>query len=217
MQKPDVSLLVPWTYSHAWSRLDESVAEPLKTLPCVCARIENSIKFTWFSDSSDATLHVSPEAAPRLREGFLRAALAELVSVEEVLPLDLANGPHAGRRLRMNDLPLPHVHLVRELRNHELHLHHNSLSGFTSELLWGHIDRLQEATPITVSRWILEGVTAASFSRLNNAKFYSAREIALIIDWFNETQRQWGVHEVLLRAANDYASALCREFVPRAT
>jgi hypothetical protein len=143
----------------------------------------------------------------------LRAALAELVSVEDVLPLDLTGGPHARQRFRMNDSPLPHLHLVRELRNYQLHLKHSPLSKFTSDLMWGHPDRLSEATPISVSRWLLDDVTVESFSRLKNAKHYRPAELAAMINWFNTTQNDWGVHEIILRSAIDYAEGVCRQFL----
>lgn len=213
MRTPDLSLLTTWTHSHAWYRLDEEVATSLQALPCASARIQNSIKFLQFSAGGEQLLQAPAEDMPRLREGFLRAALTELVSVEDVLPLDLATGSSARRTLRMNDSPLPLLHLVRELRNHELHLYNNPLSTFSTELLWGHVDRPSEARPLTVTEFVLEGITPASFAALRNARSYTQAEIEAMVGWFDKTQRTWGVQEVLLRAANDYAAELCREFV----
>ena len=79
----DLALLPEVDYGHAWFTLDKAVADRIKPLRRASERIENSIKFTWFSDSDDERLHCATDETGRLREGFLRAALAELVSVEE--------------------------------------------------------------------------------------------------------------------------------------
>ena len=165
----------------------------------------------WFSANKPEVMHCGEGEAGRLREGFLRAALAELVSVEDVLKIDLGLG-ESDRVLRMNSTALPHLHLVRELRNHELHLHHNRLASFSCELLWGDVNKPEEAKPLTASMWTLEGVTAQSVASLRNGGRYSAQEIQAMVDWFNRTQAEWGVHEVLLRAAHDYAEALCDKY-----
>jgi hypothetical protein len=162
----------------------------------------------WFSDHDDDALHCSENTAGPLREGFLRAALAELISVEDILNLDLIDLSRSDRVLRMSDTSLPHLHLVRELRNLELHLHHHRLSGFSRDRLWGNISKPEDARRLTVRLWTLEGVTYESIKQLRNAERYSAQEIQTIVKWFNDTQSEWGVHEILLRTANDYAQAL---------
>jgi hypothetical protein len=216
MQRVNLALLPKVEYGHAWFTLDAEVADRVMQLQRAAERIQNSIKFMWFSDTGDETLHCRAEEAGRLREGFLRAALAELVSVEEVCTIDLADLGRSDRVLRMNDTPLPHLHLIRELRNHELHLHHNRLSGFSRDRLWGDITKPEDARPLTVSLWVLEGVTSESVGKLKNAKRYSVNEIRAMVEWFNDTQAEWGVHEILLRAANGYAEALCAEYFPLA-
>jgi hypothetical protein len=216
MQQVNLALLPKVEYSYAWFMLDAEVAERVRKLQRAAERIQNSIKFMWFSDSGDETLHCGAEEAERLREGFLRAALAELVSVEEVLVIDLADLGRSDPVLRMNDTPLPHLHLVRELRNHELHLHHNRLSEFSRDLLWGNITKPEDARPLTASLWVLEGVTPESVGKLKNAKRYSDNEIRTMVEWFNDTQARWGVHEILLRAAKSYAEALCTKYFPPA-
>jgi hypothetical protein len=65
-----------------------------------------------------------------------------------------------------------------------------------------------------VSLWVLEGVTPESVGKLKNARRYSVNEIRAMVEWFNDTQAEWGVHEILLRAAKGYAEALCAEYFP---
>jgi hypothetical protein len=211
----NLALLPKVEYGHAWCTLDAEVADRVRKLHRAAARIQNSIKFMWFSGSGDKALHCAAEEAGRLREGFLRAALAELVSVEGVLKRDLKDLGRSDPPLSMYHTPLPHLHLVRELRNHELHLYHSRLSGFSCDRLWGDITKPENASPIIVSLWVLEGVTPESVGKLDNVKrCYSDDEIRVMVKWFNNTQAEWGVHEILLRAANSYAEALCAEYFP---
>jgi len=69
--------------------IDDSLVTAMESLKHALARAQNAVKFAWFSDG-DAGLMRCPEPdADRLRAGFFRAALAEFVSIEEILPLDL--------------------------------------------------------------------------------------------------------------------------------
>ncbi len=74
-----------------------------------------------------------------LREGFFRAALTELVSIEDILHLDLSALGISKPSLKLNHTTNPLLHLFRELRNHEIHLQHNSLSAKDKDVLWGNI------------------------------------------------------------------------------
>jgi hypothetical protein len=213
----DLALLPKIDYGHMSFALDKAIGDQISPLRRASERIENSIKLTWFSDSDDNTLHCAANDTRRLREGFLRSALAELVSVEEILGLNLVDLGRTDRILRMNDTSLPHLHLVRELRNHELHLRHGRLSEFSGERLWGNIARPEDARPVRMSFWILEGVTAESVGQLKNAKRYSVDEIRTMVEWFNESQARWGVHEILLRTASGYAEALGAQYFPHPT
>lgn len=194
---------------HAWITLDDSLKPRIIKLPKVSDRILNAVRFIWFAQGESTLINLGKDL-PRLREGFIRAALAELVSAEEVLRLDLQSTGRKGAKIfRMNDSLQPHLHIVRELRHHELHLHHNKVAKFERNLLWGRLDKPELATPITVSLWVLEGLTFKSFSALNNAKNYNASDLRAMIDWFNKTQTEWGVNEILLCAVNNYVEELC--------
>lgn len=209
----DLSLLVPLDYGHMFFALDAELGRALEQLPKTRDRLENAVKFAWFSACKDPQIpHSGVEDAGRLREGFLRAALAELVSAEEVLSLDLGERVAIGVT-KMNSLPHPLLHVVRELRNHELHLRQTPLAAFTRERMWGHIDRPADATVLSLTLWQLEGVSVESFSALRNAKRYSRSQVEAMIGWFNAQQSEWGVQELVLRAVRIYAEALRQRYI----
>lgn len=205
----DLTLLPKVEWAHMWLTLDKAVTDPIKPLRRTSERLVNSTRLLWLSDSSDQrTLAVTSDELRPMREGLLRAALTELFSVEDVLRLDLEELRRSEPVLKMNDTVLPHVHFVRELRNHELHLHHSPLAGFERDLLWGNAAKPEDAKRLKLEFWRLEGVTVASFRRLGNAKYYTTDEQRAMVDWFNEVQDDWGVQEVVLRATSAYAEAL---------
>lgn len=211
MRSIDLSLFPKLGKIHAWISMDDAIARHIKRLRRVSDRVFNAMRFLWFSQYDAEHMGLGREA-DRLREGFMRAMLAELVSVEEVLPMDLEDIGMKARVLKLHHTPLPHVHLIREMRNHELHLHHNKLLAFQRNLLWGRMDQPEKATATTVNLWVLDGVSFESFSKLKNAELYLPSDLKSMIDWFNETQNEWGVHEILLLAINDYAATLCEEY-----
>lgn len=206
----DLSLLPEVDYAHMWLMFDNEIADRISPLRRASERLNNSTRLLWLSDTGDEKICAvrSTELRP-LREGLLRAALAELFSVEDVLRLDLIELKRPEPVLKMNDTALPHVHFVRELRTHELHLHHSPLTGFQRNLLWG-----KEARPLEMELWRLDGVTVESFGKLSNAKYYTADEQRTMVDWFNDVQDRWGVHEVVLRAVNAYGEALGARYFP---
>jgi hypothetical protein len=114
----------------------------------------------------------------------------------------------------MNDTPLPHRHLVRALRHHELPLRHSRLSGFSRDRLWGDITKPEDARPRSVALWVLEGVTPESAGKLKNATRYSVTERRAMVEGVNDPQAEGGVHEILLRVAQGYTEALCAEHCP---
>jgi hypothetical protein len=210
----DLALLPNIGYAHMWLTLDEAAANGIRGLRRALERINDTTRLLWLSDADQKTLAVRSNELGPLREGLLRAALAELFSVEDVLRLDLKELRRNDSVLKMNDTILPHVHFIRELRTHELHLYHSPLTGFQRDLLWGNMAKPKDARPIKIELWRLDGVTVQSFGKLDNAKYYTADQQRAMVDWFNDAQGQWGVQEVVLRVANACAEALGARYFP---
>jgi hypothetical protein len=57
MQRVNPALLPKVEYGHAWFTLNAGVADRVRKLQRAVERIQNSIKFMWFSVSGDKTLH----------------------------------------------------------------------------------------------------------------------------------------------------------------
>src|SRR5688572_1320739 len=111
-------------YLHAFTCVPEEIITGISALSRTVERLENATRFLWCSRQEYRELNCNAAESPRLRNGYLRASLAEFVSIEEMLQKDLADAHIRQRVYKLNDSNSPHFHLVRELRNHEVHLQH---------------------------------------------------------------------------------------------
>lgn len=212
----DLSLLPEIDCGHMFFNVGSQLLNPITALSRTVERIENATKFAWFAATDSESLHCHEAQEPTLREGFLRASLTEFVSIEDILNLDLKQAGLSAKPFKLNDSRKPHLHLIRELRNLEVHLFHHKLSVSQKERLWGSRSQPESAKPFTTDVWCWDGVTIQAFSRLRNARNYSDVEIAEMVEWFNRSQKEWGVAEIILKVIKDYCRELATTYYGRA-
>ena len=211
--KPDLSRLIEITFGKAWFRIDDDIVKAMEPLQSTLARAQNAVRFAWFSDANAEVMHCTKLEAVRVRAGFFRAALAEFVSMEDVLKIDLESLGNAKPALRLNESPNPILHMFRELRNYEIHLKQSPFSHKERDMLWGHIKNPADASPLRISIWILDGISLESFSQLANAKRYTREELCKFVDWLNQEQAEWGIQQLFLNAVEDYCRELIQAFL----
>lgn len=181
--------------------IDEGLLQ--KKLPQAFARLEASLKFAWFANGDQDTIRASEPKLSRLREAFLRAALAEFSSSDEALARDLEG---SGKQyLALHHCPEPHIRIMKELRNMEIHLYSSSLNDSQIEISYD-FDEEKQKRQITI--WVTEPLTEERFNKLQNARKYSASDISALVKWFNKAQKSWGVTHLLYWAVCDYAQKL---------
>ena len=200
----DLQQLVRIDRGHVFLRLDEDVENGLHIFPEVRDRLLNALHFCG---------HIESDTENRLRGGYLRAALAELVSVEDALYRLQRRNALPGEVRRLNHSSNPLLHIVRELRNLGIHLRSSTLDSEKRELLWGHVDRPEDATQVSWTLWWLDDLSLQAFEELNNFKRYDRTAFAKALAWFDEAQRQWGISELVLRAIKEYARELHESYV----
>ena len=204
----DFRLLPSVNFSRTFMRMDDDVAAGISSLTRLSERANNAVRFAYWAGGTSEVLRCPESEVQQLREGCFRAALTEFVSMEEVQVLDYKDHGISRTPLKLNETSNPLLHLFRELRNLEVHLRHSELRSVSKDVLWGHMDRPEEATALTISIWILDDVTPRSFGLLRNAKFYTPAQIEQMISWLNATQQQWGIQEIFLLAIEDYCRLL---------
>lgn len=111
----DFSRLTRSDHQGLFVSLDSEDEKAISVLSETSERVEGAIKFRWFV-SSDAELMCVPEKrAPKMREAFLRASLAEYVSTEESLERDLNKLVMRAKILHIYECSNPLLHIIRLL------------------------------------------------------------------------------------------------------
>ena len=205
----DFSLLPDLSYTKAWFQLDDNLVKALEHFPNVLYRAENTVKFSWFVSQDAKTLYCSESVTTRLKEGFLRASLAEFASIDDILKIDVASFNHSQKAYKWFETQNPMLHIIHELRNFEIHLNATRLSHENKPALWGKKENPEKAVSLDAEIWTVDEISETDFSKLKNAKYYSPEQIQKLVSWFNSAQKAWGVNDLVFRAVETY----CYEIV----
>lgn len=197
-------------HGHVFVSLNEKVENKLPTFPQTYSRAECAMRFCWFiSGGEDTLFHGDLDRRNRLREGFLRAALAEFVSMEESLVRDLDNIDSTKPAIKINNSSNPLLHILRELRNLEIHLNSSTLSAEQRDFMW---KPFGEERNITTNVWYIDNLQLSDFLKLRNAKNYSLVELEVCVNHFLVEQKKWGIIEMIIRGVNSYSEEIIDEF-----
>lgn len=201
----DFQLLPSLESAPIFVSLDPVLEENMASLPETWARADAALRFCWYISQGTERLHADEPRATRLREAFLRACLTEYRSMEEVLPRDLDAIAINTPALKIHQIENPLVHLMKEVRNFEIHLASSALTPNKIKVIvrWQNEELEHESTI-----WVTEPLTVQKFNGLDNARYYSATDIKAMVDWFNDAQQEWGVHHLAFLAVKTYCEEL---------
>lgn len=166
--------------------IDKSLECRLKPLPSVLERVRGAVMF---SERASKAANDWPAAA------YLRAALADLVSIEEVQQLDRPTSPP----LKVRNCANPLVHLLALVRH--LNIHVKSVMTIAREVpanLNGH--------EFDMKVCVISNLTVSDLQALKNGKYYSSAELKQMTDWFQATQLHWGAGYLLRIGAESFAT-----------
>ncbi len=60
--------------------------------------------------------------------------------------------------------------------------------------------------------WYVDDITLNTFNELDDAKRYEPKDVVLLLDWFNEAQKLWGIYEVIRLGILRYSKAIIDEY-----
>jgi hypothetical protein len=190
----DFSLLPPLQTGSMFSALKSEIDAKLKQYPATYDRANGALSFS-------AKICNTPKANDgsnlKLREAFVRAALGEFVSMEEAVYYDAPNGNNG----KIKDSRNPLLHMMKQLRNMQFHLMSSTLNTSKKPIVWAS----QEST---ITLWYVQDIAVSDFDRLRNANRYSASDKTQLISWFNSSQKEWGINQLILEAVNAYATEI---------
>lgn len=193
----DFSMVPSLECGSMFAALPPELDRELQAYPATYDRAKGSLTFSArmcnVPDSSDGS-------DVKLREAYCRASLGEFVSMEESIKYDDPDGEH--HKIVKSQNPL--LHIMKQLRNLQFHILSKSLNNQEQNVVWAG----QEST---MRFWYLEDIQIDEFNRLNDADRYSGDDKEQMISWFNQTQREWGVNQLILEAVNTYAKEILTE------
>lgn len=186
-----------FTYTKAWMSLDDDVIRAMAKVPQTLERARCALHFCYRISNNDG-------GEAMIRQGYMRASLAEFVGMEETLSRELRQLGITARSIKANSGRQPLLHIIRELRNFEIHLHSSPLSPLKRSVLWGNYQRPEEAHALDLQLWVIDDLTKIQFLQLANARHYRPADISQMIAWFNAAQKEWGVHDLIFRAIETF-------------
>ena len=197
MYQLDFSLLPTFEQSTAWMSLPEHIESALKALASTHGRARGALHFAYGVWNGYSHYGVKE------REANLRASLAEFVSMEEALKRDLL--PSMGRPILISSSSNPLLHVTRELRNLEIHLHSATLTSAQKNAMFA-------GENVQIQIWVADDITEAQFKQLRNSKFYSNADIKRMLNWFNASQKEWGIADLIFRSVCEYGSNIIAKY-----
>ena len=192
----DFGRLEPIDQGHVFLVLEQNDKERLAQFPELLHRIENSLYFV---------NQIAGNYEERLRGGFLRAALTEVASLEDVQKRQNSK-PIRSHMLTRSRHPL--LCVVRELRNLEIHISSSSINHEKRNSFWGNVDEPANADAVCWSIYWIDNLSFERFQRLRYVNRYDKSDLEKALSWFDDVQRHWGISEIVFRAITEYAREL---------
>jgi hypothetical protein len=207
MHHLDFSLLPEINSGHTFASLDSSIVSKLSVLPETVVRAESAASFFALSPKFKWTPQ-SPETDDNFKsEAFIRASLAEFVSMEDTLPRDLKRIQSKAGPIKLNMSKNPMLHIIRELRNLEIHVRTSRVGTFDHAILIG-----KDEIPSDRSARFLEDISVESFANLRNAKHYRPEDLQAMVEWMNRSQRIFGISEIIFRAIEAFSLEIIQKY-----
>ena len=202
--------------------IPEDVFEKIAAFPNCSSRALCAVAFAEAAQGGDSfyeELSDSKYEAP-LRDAYMRAALGEFVSIEDMVSKDLdaakisANPKCIYESKRL--LPI----LFKEIRNLNFHISSASSEEKVVEVNVRFKQSEPELLPLKLPIRIL-AFDEEDFLKLHNLKptrkgrcgdFWRERDVRSILEWFNTNQHRAGAHRLLTRAVVEYLEFLISEY-----
>jgi hypothetical protein len=160
--------------------LPPKVPPRLRSMPEVRSSLSNAVFMSSQIELAQGSIHLRVEL---VRAAYFRAALAELVRVEDVCKI-------YGKELALKQSSDPLLHTIKLLRNYEVHIGAFKLSAGAVLVKWGDLEGVYES-------FIVTNLSAAELRKLNSASGYNDAQLEELVGLFDKHQRRLGVVQLL--------------------
>jgi hypothetical protein len=169
--------------------LPKDLEARLSALPQVLERVQGAVMFAEQS---------TKQSDPVRSAAYLRAALADFCSIEEMQAIDRPS----STPLRLAAMKNPLLHLLELMRHLNIHVKAVQAAPRTVDATLG------EHT-FSLETYVVSNLDANDLAALRNGKRYALPDLQKMVAWFNESQNYWGSGYVVRVGVEAFAQALC--------
>jgi hypothetical protein len=149
---------------------------------------------------------------PWQNEAYIRGGLCEFYSMDEALVRDLTSASATKEAHRIRDSRNPLLHLMALIRNINVHAAALATSAHESQILFGP-EEPRQLTTINVA--IITDLTVEKLLRKREVRnAYSSQDLSMVVDWFNDQQKVFGVSHLLGEGVEAYCHELLALYLP---
>ncbi len=174
--------------------------EELKQLDLdIYERLSAAIYMTAHINGESKKAMISTKA---VQSAYLRAALTEFVSLEDLIEQKYSNFPKSDYKFykSLN----PYYHLIKLLRNYNIHLSDSFLDK--SNISVSLINEPNKVYDISIT--IIDNLSVSELKNLTSAKDYTNLHLEEMLVRFDEEQRKFGVSCLLLEGILKYSKQI---------
>jgi hypothetical protein len=165
----------------------------LASMPQTLERVESAIMFAGQSSKQSELWRVA---------AFLRAALAEYCSVEEVQKIDQPNkGPCFAVRTSTNPL----LHVLKLMRHLNIHVKSVEVRPHT-------VGVALEGVDFGLKTFIVSNLSVEDLASLRDGRHYRRSDLGRCVDWFEARQTEWGAGDLICMGTTILATQVCEHF-----
>ncbi len=167
------------------------VPPKLRSMPELRSSLANAIYMASQIELAQGSIHLRAEP---IRAAYLRASLSEIVRVEDLSKL-------YGKPFSFKSSTDPLLHVVKLLRNYEVHVGAFSVAAGAIRVNWGGDEGVYET-------YVVDNLSASELRKLDSASGYSDRQLEELLTLFEMHQRKFGVVQLLYSTALHVAAQL---------
>lgn len=161
-------------------------------MPQTIERVQSSIMFASQSSRQGETWRAA---------AFLRAALVDYCSIEEMQKMDRPNHTHFKLAASVNPL----LHILELLRHLNVHVK-------TVQTMQHSIPVQLEEITSNMNVHIISNLNTSDLAALKNGKYYNKTDIDRIVNWFKKKEIIWGTGDLISLGTTLLAEALCSHY-----
>ncbi|WP_156512838.1 hypothetical protein [Planctomyces sp. SH-PL62] len=170
----------------------DALKKRLRSMPQTLERVESAIMFA---------AQASKQSEPWRAAAFLRAALADFCSVEEMQELDRGKGPRFAVASSLNPL----LHILKLMRHLNIHVKSLAIRPHKISIVF---DGIEDDMDV----YVVSNLEAQDLASLKSGRYYDHFDLERCVDWFNFRQTEWGAGDLICLGTTILAEEICTQF-----